>query len=245
MTLVAWECRSIGILSRETEKRRVKPRVNRRFKRLPQNCWMFLFSGLLTIWSSSAWPSPCAEEFGKISPARSESPIQRMYTHIHSQWDQTLRHEVVLRADGAHIAIGSLTLEDPVFITLFAKAVRSGEVATIDGGRVIGPKALNFILHITAMAPPGRKMKFTGSVSPMALHQTKDSQIAAMKKTTVSDPASIWTAAEIEKFENSLRKMKIEDACLKLWKTRDLRQCRNMKFELNSDQPDEIVWTRN
>lgn len=211
-----------------------------------------LISGLLVTVEPGAASSSlcanctsCAEDFAKLSRPTTLKYSEKMYAHIHSQWDETVRHEVVIRVDGAHVGIGSLTIEDPTFILLLAKAVRSGEVAIIEGGRVIGPKALNFITHITSMAPPGRNMKFTGSVSPMALHQAKESQIAASKAGVSSDPASRWTEADVEKFEASVFKMKILEACQRLWKTSDLRQCRNMKFELNSDRPEEIVWSRN
>lgn len=177
----------------------------------------------LNPWSSGAAASPressdgCNFDFSHLAP--SNPTLDKLFDHLNSRWDEdeVLRHQMSVKGGRAHIEIGFLTNKDPEFLSLFSDAMEDGAIADVQMGSIIGPKALNWMVRMNALAPAKSNVDFHGHFTPARLLRAIPDELS-------------WSLKDETRLFDAMKELGVEKACLQHWKTKDISKCGELKF---------------
>lgn len=133
----------------------------------------------------------------------------------HLAKSSTDSHRLTSTPDGMVLKIGELERSQKKFMGLLLKTVREGSLPVIDGGLVIGPKALSWTNSIAKYAAShGKKLTIKGHFFPQEIADTYKNQLS--RGTAAKGDPNYWSPSEIEDYNRALRDLNIQD-CKTEW----------------------------
>ncbi|CAN5668987.1 hypothetical protein BH10BDE1_BH10BDE1_16140 [soil metagenome] len=181
----------------------------RRSIRLQNRIVLLCLAAWLAVGSTSA-RAFCGDEFARL---------QVLVTDPRSQFLETLRREI------ADANVSSVTLVERAHETV----LKIGYVQNDD-------RDLMKLISLIEMTPKKSTMKFTRKFSPKELieAQIEEAELGVVNRVTTSgapDPL-YWGAREIKDFQTSFDKLKVREACLRIYGTVELSQCGPLSFTI-------------
>ena len=210
--------------------------VCRRPNRLQKRILLLGLAALLAAVGGTARGS-CGDEFARL---------QGVVSYSRSQLLEALRREitdakvssVTLVESGRHtvLKIGYVQNDDRELMKLISLGVRNDAFGEFQIGDIVGPKAVNWMSRLMEMTPKKSPMKFTGKFSPRELieAQIEEAELGVVNRVTTSgapDPL-YWGAREIKDFQTSFDKLKVREACHRIYGTIELSQCGPLSFTI-------------
>jgi hypothetical protein len=194
-----------------------------------------------------AQSSAPASEGAKPKGDECHDRFAALLKHVAEQDPAALQHKVAVINGRAFVKIGQINRDEQRFMKLLLAAIKRGDVAEIDAGSIDGPKVLNVLAGISSRARKDKPVTITGRLEMADLIDTmKSERIMAENPETFGDasknPAFQWSLADTSDFFTAAHKLKIPEACRKLFRQTNLSACGRMEFQFSTDHPERIEW---
>ena len=175
-----------------------------------------------------------------------EKKCDRQFADLQSYLEKhpEVNSEVLDIQDGKmSIQLVLLESRQSKFLELFLSAIKSGQVAEVQTGNVVGSKVLSFFMGLKRYAPQDGACKFKGLLNPTFLKtmaQAEKKLKSPLKPDGTRNP-NYWSDADKKRFDAAWKDLKIEEACRKLYPS---EPCDDLVFEFDVRDPTQIQWRR-
>jgi hypothetical protein len=185
-------------------------------------------AALAALLFSPSGRAECAETFRKLKLPEGLAALERE-TRTLAASDRPALHELSVKDGRGYVRIGILLQSDISYAQALAAAVREGSVAEINAGNVVGAKVLPMLARIASHGPKGGSLVVHGKVSPKAILET----VEMFKNEAPGSPEFI-SEGNLRLLLGSMEKLRMLDACKRIWKVSRLELCGPMQFRLDS-----------
>jgi hypothetical protein len=121
------------------------------------------------------------------------------------------------------LGIGYIQNDDQALLRLMAAGLRNGFFDEVEWGSIVGPKALNWVERMQSLAGAKSTVKFSGKLNPKDLIETQieEAEMSILNRVTSSGgPEPLyWGPKEVSDFQQAFEKLKVREACQRLYGT--------------------------